>query len=265
MAEFSGNLPPCGPVGLTLLLRHGGPVLAAVEWAGLSGQNPVAFLGIGVPESVRIAEVHLESLVFEPFEMFDIAEFGRDQGAAAGYKLHDMLKHVALFQCRNWHGTRPTAFGPACLQRDMVAAYRGLRLELHRLLAAQAEGRLQQQRSLDVRAFDRFELGGIESLGAVTSYLTVFGYAIMGVVAVDDIGLVDLLGPPAQPGQPVADAGVGGVGIKPLLYQSVDMFGFEGGSGRQFVAEIAEIVRHSGQAALAVGLGAERAIFVTLR
>lgn len=145
MAEFGGDLSPCGAVGLAFLLRHRGPVLAACQRAGLTGQDLVAVLGIGVTVSVRIAQVHLEGLVFEPLEVFDITKLGRDQGAATGHEFHDVLEDIALFQRGNRDGASPAPFGPTGLQRNVVATYRSLRLEFHRLLAAQAKGRLQQE------------------------------------------------------------------------------------------------------------------------
>ncbi len=127
--------------------------------------------------------------------------------------------------------------------------------KLHRLLAAQAERGLQQQGCLDVGTFDGGKLGLVEGLRTVAGGGTALVHAIGGVVTVHDAGLVDLLGPPPQPGEPVADAGVGRVGIKPSFDKGFDVFWFEGSRRRQFVAEVCEIVRHCGEAASAVVLG----------
>lgn len=52
--------------------------------------------------------------------------------------------------------------------------------------------------------------------GTVARDFATFGDAVRGIVAVDDIDLVDLLRPPSQPGEAVADTGIRGIGIEPL-------------------------------------------------
>lgn len=177
------------------------PGFAAGQRAGEPGEGLVAALGIGVAEPVGVSEACLVGLVLIAFELLDIGELGRDQRALPLDEGGDVLQRVALLQRGDGHCSRAATFGPAALECDLVSAHGDLRPELDRFLTAQAEGDLQQERGLDVRAFDGLEFCRVEGLGAVARDLAALGHAIGGVVAADHVRLADFLGPPAQPAQ----------------------------------------------------------------
>ncbi len=263
MAEFGGYLTPRRPVGLLFGRGHVDPALPASERTLRPGQRLVAVLGVGMTEAMGIPQPGFEGVIFKALELLDVAEVVRNHRVLAFDERDRVLQHLTLLQRCDRHGAGPAALGPTALQRDVVSTDGSQRLEFQRLLAAQTERDLKQDRGSDVGAFNRAELAHVERLRAVAHGFAAFADAVGPVIAVDDVGFADLLRPPTQEGQAIADGGVRLIFVQPFLDQCFSVFRFQRAGIGKLVAEVGQFRRHGGEAALAVGLRAIRAITVT--
>lgn len=262
MAKLPGNLEACGSILLSLVFGHVPAAFTTLQGAGLARQGEVALLGVGMAEPVRVAQSRLEGLIFIASELFGVGAVGRDQRAVARDQAADVHQHSALGFRNNGYRSCATAFRPTGLEHDAVCLDRIRRLKLDRLFTAQAERDLEQDRCPDQWARDLLELSGIEFAGTVDRRFGLLGQSVGGIVTFDDVGLVDAIGPPSEPGKAVADGGVIQVITLPVFDQRVDVPCLERAGTRQAVAKSPQISGHRGEAAQSVLLCAVGAVAV---
>ena len=192
-----------------------------------AGQLLVASLGIPMAQSVHAGQACSCGVALVDPQLLHVTSMGRDQGAEAD-QASCPFEYISLCLCSNGNGSWLAALGPAGLELDVVFLIRIARLELHGLLAPQAEGPLQFEAHPDVLVLDLAELGFGEIFG--------FGFirdetpvrnAVMCIRSCNDVLLVDLGGPPAQRGHTIFYGPDREILLLPVLDQGLDVLGLQ--------------------------------------
>mgnify|MGYP001819664905 CR=1 FL=1 len=180
------------------------------RWATGNGclparQFPVALLGVGMPEAVRILDPRIADLAVVAISLLNEVLVRWDQRATFG-EFPDFLEESPVLVCPDWHRPRPTTLGPAGLQFDVLVRDRVVRSELNGFLAPQAKGGLQPEAQPDVWVRDLpqlffLEFPGLRFGGNLAAVADVVG----AVVLRDHVALADLPGPPPQAGHAVLE------------------------------------------------------------
>ena len=171
------------------------------------------------------------------------------------------VQQLALGIGPNRNRSALPTFGPGGFETDVISLIGKPRLELDRLLPAQAEGLLQLQTHADVRIRYLFQVrrGQRLRLRGVGNKLSV-GNAVMVVRSRHHILLVHFLCPPAQYRHPVLDRPGREVLLQPLLYQFIDMLRFQGTGIHPVKTQCMQLIRNEHQVMRPLTLGAVAAI-----
>lgn len=264
VAEIPADSEPRGDVRVAFGLCHRLGRHAAACRALPAGQGPVQPLGIGVAQAMGVAEAGGPGTGLVDLEKPDIAHSRWNQRAVAERPVQ-LVQQLALDGVHDGDFPAAAVLAPARLEHDAVAVVGERRPELQCFLAAQAEGRLQAQGEGDARFVQPGEGGRRQGAGAAALVGCPFGQAEAGVVARQQAGLADPVGPPAAPAEPVADGGVGDAVRLPGLDQGLDMAGLEVAGVLQVKAETVQIIGHGEQPAVSVGLGRAASVAVMRR
>ena len=171
------------------------------------------------------------------------------------------IKQFTLGIGSYWDLSAFSSLGPGGLEADVISLISKPRLELDRLLPAQAEGLLQLQAHTDVLIRYLFQVRHVQCLRfrSVGHKLPV-GNAVMVVRARHHILLVHFLCPPAQYRHPVLDRSGGELLLQPLLDQRIDMLRFQGTGVHPVESQRMQLIRDLHQMMRPLALGAVAAI-----
>src|SRR3569832_1171882 len=225
-----------------------------------TGQCLVTYLRVVMSQAVELRQPGTGGVPFIDAELLDVVARARDQGAEACQAV-GALQDRALLVGPDRVRAGAAALGPGRLQGKVIAPIGVARLELERLLPAQAEGGLEREARADMLVGDlrerlvreRRRLGGVADVDAPLDTVVI-------VVLGDDATFPYLVRPPAQDTHAVFD-GAGGEGLAlPVFKEGLDVFGFQALGVHVAIAEVVQLIGHELEDAMAVLPGGETAI-----
>lgn len=254
MPKLAGNLQAGGAVEGLLFRGQLAARRPALRRAAPAGELFVAHLGVGMAQPMYAVDAGAAALVLEALQLGLVGHPAGNEAPLAALGAH-RVEQVPLLSRADRDFALLPALAPGGLQYQRVAAIRETRGELDRLGPAQAEGGLERERQARIGVGDALQLVRRQGRGlALVGDEAPVGDAIGVVAAGDDIGLVQLLGPPAQMRHPVLDRAGRELLPSPAVNQGLDMLGLQALGREVAKAQLVELGRHQGEDAFALGL-----------